>query len=118
MKQEVSSQYRPRLLAISRSPRSYPVIMVGSPNWCQTIAPPLASWLYKNDLSGKILLPFCSHCGGDAGDFRGDIARLCPKSDVREVLSVVNDGGEELTALIHSWLDRTGITASLPFRAG
>ena len=44
-----------------------PLVVVGTmvdgkPNWCGTIAPPLASWLHKNDLSGKILLPFYSHC--------------------------------------------------------
>ena len=82
---------------------------MGSPNWCGTIAPPMASWLYKNNLDGKIILPFYSHCGGVSGDLRGDIARLCPKADVREALGVIGDGGDDLTEILRQWLVKTGV---------
>lgn len=62
------------------------------------ISPPLASWLSKNDLSGKMILPFYSHYGGVAGDLAGNIAAFCHKADVREALSVIRNGGEELGA--------------------
>ena len=109
VKREVRSGYRPRLLPGSRSPRLYQIIFVGSPNWCGTIAPPLASWLYKKDLSGKIILPFYSHCGGVVGDLRKDIAKLCPKADVREALKVIDDGGDNLRETLGDWFVRTGI---------
>ena len=109
VKREIQSGYRPRLLIGSRSPHPYHVIFVGTPNWCGTIAPPLASWLYKNDLEGKIILPFYSHCGGTSGDLRGDIAKLCPKADVREALSVIDDGGEHLMETLQKWFVKTGI---------
>ena len=91
------------------SPASYRVIFVGSPNWCGTIAPPLVSWLYKNDLSGKLLLPFYSHCGGVKADFRKDIAKLCPKADVREPLEVIADGGGQLKEWIEKWIQENEI---------
>ncbi len=109
VKKEIQSGYRPRLLPVARLPHNYSIIFVGSPSWCATIAPPLASWLYNNDLSGKIILPFYSHCGGVTGDVRNDIAKLCPKSDVREALSVLNDGGKNLTQLLKQWFIKTGI---------
>ncbi len=109
VKQELHSGYHPRLLPGARSPRPYQVIFVGSPNWCGTIAPPLASWLYKNDLSGKVILPFYSHCGGVKGNLRGDIARLCPGADVREALGVLNDSSKNLRAILQNWLDKTGL---------
>ena len=43
VKREVQAHYRPRLLPVSFSPHPYSVIFVGTPNWCGTIAPPLAS---------------------------------------------------------------------------
>ena len=104
VKKEVEHGYHPILLSGAPSPVSYQVIFAGSPNWCGTIAPPLASWLYKNDLSGKILLPFYSHCGGVEADFRKDIAKLCPKADVREPLQTIGDGGGQLKELIGRWL--------------
>lgn len=109
VKREIQSGYHPRLLPGSHFPRQYRIIFVGTPNWCGTIAPPLASWLYKNDLSGKIILPFYSHCGGVSGDLRGDIAKLCPKADVREVLSVIDDGGNNLTEILRQWFIKPGI---------
>lgn len=115
VQREVKNGYRPRLLPGAHSPRPYPVIFVGTPNWCGTIAPPLASWLSQNDLSGKMILPFYSHCGGVAGDLRRDIAALCPKADVREALSVIYDDREDLPELVLGWLQRTG-AISAPVR--
>lgn len=103
-KKEIEHGCHPTLLPGAPSPDPYQVIFAGAPNWCGTIAPPLASWLYKNDLSGKILIPFYSHCGGVAADFRKDIAKLCPKADVREPLEVIGDGGEQLKVWIEKWL--------------
>lgn len=117
VKQEIRSGCHPRLLP-SGSARSYRAVFVGSPVWCGTIAPPLASWLYRNDLDGKIILPFYSHCGGTLGDFRGDIARLCPKADVREPLGVLEDGGEDLAERLRAWLAETGAAAGGIVRAG
>ena len=117
-KKEVQSHYRPSLLPTSHTPHAYSTIFVGSPNWCGTIAPPLTSWLYQNDLSGKVILPFYSHCGGVSGDLRGDISKLCPKADVREALSVIDDGREELSDILRKWFIKTGIMESQTFRAG
>ena len=107
VKREIAAGYRPRLLAQPYSPKNYSAIFVGSPNWCGTIAPPLTSWLYSNDLSGKRLFPFYSHCGGNSGDFRGDIVKLCPKSEVREALSVVENSEEwrNIDQKILRWLN-------------
>lgn len=107
VQREVRDGYKPRLLPGARSPQRYSVIFVGSPNWCGTIAPPLASWLSRHDLSGKIILPFYSHCGGVAGNLAGDIAALCPKADVRAALSVIGTGGTELSALLRDWISHT-----------
>lgn len=109
VKREVQSGFHPGLLPVSGSPRPCSVVFVGSPNWCGTIAPPMASWLYKNNLDGKIILPFYSHCGGVSGDLRGAVSRLCPKADVREALGVIGDGGEQLTELLRQWLVKTGV---------
>lgn len=80
-------------------------MFVGSPNWCGTIAPPLASWLRGNDLSGKRVLPFASHCGGVAGDMQKDVAALCPKAQVGPTLEVLGDGGGRLGEIVALWLE-------------
>ena len=109
VKKEVEHGYHPILLPGAPPSVSYQVIFAGSPNWCGTIAPPLASWLYKNDLSEKIIYPFYSHCGGVPANFRKDIAKLCPKADVREPLEVIGDGGAELNKVIEKWIRKNQI---------
>ena len=53
--QERGDDARPQLEESVENLESYDVVFLGYPNWCGTIAPPLASWLHKNDLSGKII---------------------------------------------------------------
>lgn len=108
VKREIETQHHPRLLPVRRTPRGYSVLLVGTPNWCGTIAPPLASWLYRNDLSGKVILPFCSHCGGVSGDLRRDIQALCPRADVLTPLSILEDCGQP-EPLLRQWLAQAGI---------
>ena len=109
VKQEIQSGYKPRLLPGFNLPNHYQVIFVGSPNWCGTISPPLASWLSKNDLSGKLILPFYSHCGGVPCDFKRDISLLCPRAEVREALRVIDDGGDNLIKILQEWLDKMDV---------
>ena len=112
-RKEIHGHYHPRLLPVSYTPRSYPVIFVGTPNWCATMAPSLASWLYHNDLSGKLILPFYSHCGGVPCDLRRDIQALCPKADVREPLGILDEETGEAANQIQQWLIRQGLIVSL-----
>lgn len=109
VQREVREKYCPRLILPSVSADRYDVIFVGSPNWCGTIAPPLYAWLRLQNLSGKTVMPFCSHCGGVPGNMRRDVARLCPKADVREPLSVISGGGEALGEKAARWLEENGM---------
>ena len=38
-----------------------------------------------------------------------DVGRLCPKSDVREVLSIINDGGDSLSGRVRLWMEKNKI---------
>lgn len=110
---EVAAHYYPPLLPISVDPTAYDVIFVGSPNWCGTIAPPLASFLVKYQMTDKLLAPFYSHCGGTAGDVKRDIETLCPTAQVKPPLAITGDGGARLDQLLPAWLRALG----LPVRA-
>lgn len=108
---EIRSGYYPRLLPGFRSARPYTHIFVGAPNWCGTMAPPLASWMMKNDLDGKVVFPFYSHCGGVPCDIQRDIRSLCPGADVREALGVTEDDSHPLAEVLSNWFRRAGIVS-------
>lgn len=104
VRKEIQTGFLPGLFPIGEDPRDYDNIFLGTPNWCGTIAPPLASFLEKHDFTGKKLLPFFSHCGGGPANITRDIQNLCPAADVRRQIGVVNDGGADLKADIAYWI--------------
>ncbi|MBR2372654.1 MAG: NAD(P)H-dependent oxidoreductase [Lentisphaeria bacterium] len=58
--------------------RNYDIIFVGSPIWFATYAPPVRTFLQKNDLKGKKVLFFCTHGRGGPGKFFKEAAALVP----------------------------------------
>ena len=109
VRKEIAVKYRPRLLPLYCSTQKYDTIFVGSPNWCGTIAPPLFTWLKENNLSGKNIFPFCSHCGGVPGNMQRDVQKICKKSNVHKCLSVINDGGEEIETIVMQYLAENSV---------
>ncbi|HOP41049.1 MAG TPA: flavodoxin [Geobacteraceae bacterium] len=85
---ELNSGYKPPLKTKIEDIGSYDVIFLGSPNWCQTIAPPVRSFLSQADLSGKFIAPFITHGGGGSGRSVADIAALCRDSTILDALVV------------------------------
>lgn len=82
----------------------YGTIFLGTPNWCGTMAPPLAAFLYQTMPVDKNIVPFCTHGGGGAGSIAKDIAHYCIGCDVLPLLSLRNNGGAGAEQQISSWL--------------
>jgi flavodoxin len=108
-KKEIRAGYKPALQSALDHLESYDTIFVGSPNWCSTIAPPVTTFLTAYDLSGKIIVPFCTHGGGGLGRVERDIAKLCPQSTVLSSLGIYGSGSGNVQAKISGWLQTIGI---------
>jgi len=105
-KKEIQTGFRPPLQTKVESLESYDTVFVGSPNWYNTIAPPVATFLAENNLSGKTVVPFYTHGGGGVGNIERDIAKLCPQSKMLPGLSIY--GSDVNDAKIAAWLQKTG----------
>lgn len=109
VQRELRGHYYPKLLPVSESPANYDLIFAGTPNWCGGIAPPLATYLRQNGgLAGKTVLPFYSHCGGDAGDIAGAVRALCPRAEVGPAFAATPDAAN-LDAALDAWLTGCGV---------
>lgn len=104
VKEEIRTGKKISLLPVDENADEYDVVFVGSPNWCGTIAPPIASWLSENDLTGKTVLPFFSHCGGEDKGLEQSIRNLCPTAEIGTCLYVMENGKEDLHSMIQEWL--------------
>ena len=103
-KVEIRSGYKPPLKSALDSVEAYDTIFVGSPNWWSTIAPPVATFLSEHDLSGKTVVPFCTHGGGGLGRIGADVAKRCPRSTVLSCFGVYGSGGVDAQSRVSAWL--------------
>jgi len=106
-KQEIQAGFRPELKTKVNDLASYATVFVGTPNWCSTIAPPVATFLESYNLSGKNVAPFCTHGGGGSGYIEVTIKKLCPNAAVRPILSVY--GGTAKDSQVESGLKKIGV---------
>ncbi len=110
-KKEIQAGFRPPLKTKIEHIEAYDTIFLGSPNWWSTIAPPVATFLEENDLSGKTIIPFCTHGGGGRGRIEKDIAKLCPQSTVMPVFAIYGSGGRDVESQVSAWLESLGFTS-------
>jgi flavodoxin len=101
---------RPALKTHVTNMAQYDIVLLGYPNWWASIPAPIASFLEEYDLSGKTIIPFCSHGGGRFGQSLTAIAKLEPHAKIAEALSVHYSGGGSLSNDISAWLQKNGIT--------
>jgi flavodoxin len=101
---EIQAGYKPALQSTLDQIESFDTIFVGSPNWWNTIAPPVATFLSEYDFSGKTIVPFCTHGGGGLGRIGKDIAKLCPQSTILSSFEIYGSGTGKVQAKVSAWL--------------
>ena len=106
-KKEVRAGFRPELKEMPETIQAS-VVFLGSPNWWNTMAPPVATFLDHVDWTGKTVIPFYTHGGGGGGSFEQDVAALCPNATVKAGFGTYNNGGREAITHIGSWLESIG----------
>ena len=105
---EIDSSFKPEIKGSVDKFESYDIILVGSPIWCGTIAPPVATFLSNNDFSKKTVLTFVTYGGGGPGKSMEDIKNLCPEV-VSEGFSITGSSVNESDSDIRKWLKDNGI---------
>ena len=104
VRSEIRTGNYPPLLPVTERADKYDVVFAGSPNWCGTIAPPLTAWLKENNMAGKMLLPFFSHCGGEDKGMEQAVRNLCPEAKIGSSLYVLENRRENLQEMVQAWL--------------
>jgi flavodoxin len=106
-KKEQDENYRPKLATRVDNIDSYDVIFVGYPNWWVTMPMTVFSFLEQYNLSGKTIVPFCTHEGSGLGKSVDDMKKTCPKSTILDGLAI---NGKEINNAdkdISKWLKLT-----------
>jgi flavodoxin len=110
-KEEINANFKPEIKGKVENIDSYDIIIVGSPNWWSTVAPPVATFLSNYNFSGKTILPFMTHEGTRLGHSVKDIKELCPTASVLSGLAIRGGSVKNASTAndIQKWLKDNGI---------
>ncbi|HVN96796.1 MAG TPA: flavodoxin [Syntrophorhabdaceae bacterium] len=109
-RQELNSGYKPELKTKIENIKSYDLVFIGYPNWWGTVPGPVKTFLSLYDLSGKTIVPFCTHAGSGLGRSVTDISKLCPKSIVLNGAAFWGRDAKVAQNKVSEWLQKITIT--------
>jgi len=86
-------------------PRSYDLVVVGTPVWNGRPSSPIRTWLSKQDLAGKKTAIFCANSSRSGDEAAARTRALIPDCDYRAHLVVTNavKNGAASEARISEW---------------
>ena len=100
--EEAAAKARPEIKGFVEDISGYDTIFVCYPNWCGTAPMCVFTFLEHYDLTGKKIVPLCTHEGSGLAHSVEDLTASCPGAAVVPGLSVkghlVRDSREEITA--------------------
>ncbi|MDR1195056.1 MAG: NAD(P)H-dependent oxidoreductase [Endomicrobium sp.] len=108
-KEEINRGYKPPIKNKVSNIDEYDIIFVGSPNWWSTIAPPVSTFLSEHNLSGKTVVPFCTHGGSGISKCASDTAKLAPDSTVLEAAAFSGYGAKNARKEVADWIKKIGV---------
>ena len=108
-KEELQADLKPKLAAELKNPEAYDTVLICSPNWWNTVAGPVRTFLAGCDLAGKTIAPFITHEGSGVGNSARDISKRCPDAAVLDGLAVRGSGVRNARSEVSSWLRKNNL---------
>ena len=110
--QEKNENARPKLKAVPENLAEYKNIYLGYPIWHADLPMALYTFLENNDLSGKTVLPFCTHAGSRLAGTVETIRVKCPGATVTEGFAIagttVQQSAQSAKDSLSEWLAKVG----------
>jgi flavodoxin len=105
---QVLGKKRPRLRPYEVDLSPYDLVVLGTPVWASSPAPPLATFLAQTPVTGKKVAVFCCHGGGKGGALETLKAMLRGNTIVSEAdfAHVPATEGAILEARVSTWAER------------
>lgn len=106
-RQDMYRKRRPEIESFTGDIKAYDIIYLGYPNYWGTMPMPVVTFLEQQDLSGKVICPFCTHGGDGLGHSESDIKKLLPDSIVLPGLAIYGDHASHEWMSIEEWVQET-----------
>ena len=107
--EEQQSNARPELNATVDNMDEYDVVFLGYPNWWGDMPMAVYTFLDTYDLSGKTVIPFCTHGGSGFSGTQESIAEAEPDAAMMEGLSIQDSNLDGADTEVANWLSGLGM---------
>ena len=87
----------------------YDIVFIGYPNWALDVPQAIRSFLSSYDLSGKTVVPFCTHDGYGAGRTYNSVKEEATGANVLEGIAIEATDVPSAESQVQDWLERIGI---------
>lgn len=101
--QELRAKARPELVEYLDNVDQYDTIFVGYPNWWGNCPMAVFSLLERLDLTGKKIVPFCTHEGSGLGGSERELKKICKGADVMKGLAIHGAESEQSASTVAAW---------------
>lgn len=100
---EIRSNERPTLTDTVENMEEYDIVFVGYPVWWHATPAPINTFLESNDLTGKLIIPFCTSGGSDIDETMPTFLNSC------DGLAVYGERRMSGTSQLDGWLSDLGL---------
>lgn len=109
---EMEQNYLPELKESNLDLSAYDTVFVGYPVWATGVPQVVLSFLNEYDLSGKTVVPFCTHDGYGAGSSYQTIAEASHAAVSLDGLAIEAVNVPDAQNTVEKWLTDIGISGS------
>ena len=103
---EMAENIVPDLLYTDLDINQYDTVFIGYPVWATGVPQAVISFLKEYDLSGKTVIPFCTHGGYGAGDSYNTIKEASHASNSPDGLAVKAEDVISSQNVVNTWLKK------------
>jgi flavodoxin len=103
---EIRGNERPALTDTVENMEEYDIVFVGYPVWWHATPAPINTFLESYDLTGKLIIPFCTSGGSDIDETMPTFLNSC------DGLAVYGERRISGTSQIDGWLSELGLTGN------
>lgn len=104
---EIRSNERPDLTNTVENMGEYDIVFVGYPVWWHATPAPVNTFLESHDLTGKLIIPFCTSGGSDIDETMPTFLNSC------DGLAVYGERRISGTSQLDGWLSELGLTGNV-----
>lgn len=107
--EELNDKARPKLSESVEDMAQYQTVIIGYPIWWGDMPMAVYSFLDEYDLSGKTILPFCTHGGSGISGTDKNIQDEEKEANITEGLAISDSSLDDANGNIDNWLKDNGV---------